>query len=99
MAINQEILDKLNNRKYVNTAEVAEVLMDMLNGSGSGAEAFAEVVTGEHRFLQGEAFTMFLFCIEKWAKNGKDGCYDDRNKAACEFSMVMRDALKEKGLW
>jgi len=97
--INQEILDKINNRKYISSAEVGEILMDLVNSSGSRASDFAEVVCKEHRFLQGEAFTLFLFCMEQWAKDGKAGIYDDRNKAACEFSMVMIDALKEKGLW
>ena len=99
MAIKQEILDKLINRKHIEAGELASMFMDVANGAGSQSSEFAEVVTSEHRYLQSQAFSHFLFCIEAWAKAGKAGQYDDRNKAACELSVIMIDALKAAGRW
>jgi len=97
--VKTETLDKLRDRKHIDNAEFAHLFMDMVNSGGSRATDFAEVVTSEHRFLQGEAFTLFLFCIEEWAKAYANERYDGRNEAACKLSAVMLGALKDKGLW
>ena len=99
MSVNTETLDKLRDRKHIGNDEFAKLFMDMVNSGGSRATDFAEVVTSEHRFLQGEAFTMFLFCIESWAKAYDNKRFDARNEAACKFSSVMFKALKEAGLY
>ena len=99
MAIKQKILDKLTNNKGISGSEFAELFMDIVNGNGSRPTEFAKVVTGEHRYLQGEAFSLFIFCIEQWAKMHNDGQYDARNQAACELSSIMMKALKEENRW
>lgn len=68
MATKQEILDKIQNRQYVEASEIAELFMDLVNGGGSRGKDFAEVVCNEHRFLQSEAFNLFIHCIEGWAE-------------------------------
>lgn len=97
--VNQDTLQKLVDNKYIGNEEFARLFMDMVNSGGGRASDFAEVVTKEHRYLQGEAFTMFLFCIEKWAKSYKDKNYDARNEAACKLSAIMLESIKEANLW
>lgn len=96
MAINQEILDKVNNRKYIDGKELAELFMDLVNSMGSRSTDFSEVVIKEHRFLQQEAFNLFLACIQEWSKQDH---YDARNEYAVKASKTMFNALKEAGLY
>lgn len=97
--IKQEIINKLVERKQVESNELAELFMDVVNSCGNRSQAFAEVVTSEHRYLQQEAFNMFFACIQTWAKAKEEDYYDLRNEYAAKASKVMVDALKENGLW
>jgi len=99
MAINQEILDKITNNKYIDGSELAKLFMDLVNSMGSRSEDFSEVVTREHRYLQQEAFNMFLSCIQKWQRAYLDDRFDPRNEYACKASKVMFDALRDNGLY
>lgn len=97
--VNQEIVNKLVERKIIEGNELAELFMDIVNSCGNRSKSFAEVVTGEHRYLQQEAFNMFFACIQNWAKAKEEDRYDLRNEYAAKASKVMIDALKNNGLW
>ncbi len=99
MATRQEILDKIQERRHISAGEIAELFMDLVNSGGSRAMDFADVVCNEHRFLQSEAFNLFIFCIEKWAKAYEEGKYDGRNEHVCKLSDVTINSLKEAGMW
>ncbi len=97
--VRQEIINKLVERKQVESNELAELFMDIVNSCGHSAQDFAKVVTSEHRYLQQEAFNMFFACIQSWAKAKESNYYDLRNEYAVKASEVMIEALKENGLW
>jgi hypothetical protein len=105
MATKQEILDKIQNRQCVEASEIAELFiaelfMDLVNGGGdSRGKDFAEVVCNENRFLQSEAFNLFIHCIEGWAEAYKKGRFDGRNEHVCELSNLMIEGLKASGRW
>lgn len=96
MAVNKEIVNKIQDNKYITGKELAELFMDLVNSMGSRTEDFSDVVTSEHRYLQQEAFSMFLWCIEKWSKHES---YDMRNEYTIKASKVMMKALKENQLF
>jgi uncharacterized protein YecE (DUF72 family) len=79
--------------------QMAKQFSDFVNVSIHDKNEFADVVTGEHRFLQQEMFNAMLKCIERWAEDGKDGYFDARNEYAVKASQAMIEGLKAKGLW
>ena len=97
--VKKDTLDKLADNKHIDNSEFAQLFMDMVNSGGSRASDFSEVVCSEHRFLQSEAYNLFVFCIEGWAKAWDEKRYDGRNEHVCKNSHIMLEALKEAGRW
>jgi len=96
MAVNQEIINKIQDRQHINGKELAELFMNLVNSMGSSTSDFSEVITKEHRYLQQEAFNLFFACIEQWSKHDH---YDVRNEYAVKASKVMFEALKSSNLF
>jgi hypothetical protein len=78
-------------------AEAAEQLTDFLNSAGEKeCEEFIQTITNDHRFLQQEAFTLFMGCINQWSLHLQNGRYDERNEHACKTSRRIEDSIYGK---
>ncbi len=66
---------------------------DFVNGKMRDADAVAEKMSKEHRYLQSEMFKVCLAYIKKLAENYDKGFYDPRNEWASVTSKKMLSAL------
>ena len=80
-----EILKKLVDRKWLCSAESAELLGDLVNGaiSYTGKE-FTDTVKRQHRYLQSELFVLACRIMKALAENHESESTDARNEYACQ---------------
>ena len=76
--------------------EVAQILLDFVNGSSNNYENFAEAIVQSHRTLQQCIFKLFTVCLKKWASYKEKNWYDDRNKATIQLSSKLWDEVKDE---
>lgn len=80
--------------------KAAQRLLDFLNSATiMDRDDFVQSLTNDHRFLQQEAFKLFLSCIEEWALDYESGNYDDRNMYTSKSSSQIVKALRENDLF
>ena len=73
----------------------ARQFSDFVNGRMCSPKDVAEKMAKDHRYLQSEMFKVCLEYIKILADNYERGCYDARNKYACETSKKIIDYFKE----
>lgn len=78
-----------------NGNDAAQALLDFVNvGSDADFKEFANtLVLRGHRTLQQRAMGLMLECIDQWAEQLGQGCYDGRNEATVMLAQRVKDAI------
>lgn len=75
--------------------ELAGVISEFVNGASSNYKSVADVLACDHRYLQGQEFSLALELIYALAHNYAKGWYDARNEFACKMATTMVQALDD----
>ena len=73
----------------------ARFFSNYVNRCPNNFKKAAKRMSMEHRYLQNEMFKVFMEYVKILAENCENGCYDPRNKYACETSKKIIDYFKE----
>ena len=80
------------------TEQAADAVSRFANSVGRhGAQEMAELLASDHRTLVQIEADVFIRFFKKLAEDHDRGYYDDRNEAACQRAVIMRDALLAAG--
>ena len=80
------------------TEQAADAVSHFANSVGRhGAQEMAELLASDHRTLVQIEADVFIRFFKKLAEEYDRGSYDDRNEAACQRAVIIRDALLAAG--
>lgn len=84
------------NKEQTKGAKVAEQLTDFLNSaSQQDVKDFTEAMMVEHRYLQEEAFKLFLKTCEEWSKMHDADRFDARNEFTVKTSKKITQLIDQ----
>ena len=75
--------------------ELAGIISEFVNGASSDYKSVADELARDHRYLQGQEFSLALELIYALAHNYAKGWYDPRNEFACKMATTMVQALED----
>lgn len=86
---------EMENFKEEKARENASQITDILNSSNAYPSHTGKEITNEHRYLQGEFWTLVEGFIEESAKKYADRRFDDRNAYAVKMSAKIAPLLEQ----
>ena len=78
--------------------ELAGIISEFVNGVSHDYKAVADELAKDHRYLQGEEFTLALEFILTLAHSHAKGWYDPRNEFACKMATAMVKGLDDANM-
>ena len=79
-------------------AEFGRTFSDFVNGQMSNPKKVGKYLAKEHRYLQGQMWSVCLSFMRQLALNYHRGWYDDRNEYAAKTAAKAYDSLIEADL-
>jgi len=78
--------------------EVAKALSNAVNIMGRGEQELAAALLNDHRTLIQRKAVVFLSFFRQLAEDFEQGFFDERDKAAGELAVVIRNAADAAGI-
>ena len=96
MATTKHINIKWNEIPHDERAkELAGIISEYVNGASHDYKTVADELAKDHRYLQGEEFSLAMEFLLALAHNYAKGWYDARNEFACKRATMMLKALDD----